>query len=278
MIVDRSKIIRENVAAALREDIGSGDITAQLLPENESISARLICRESARICGTEWVNEVFRQVDDSVSLTWLVSDGDDVAADELLCQITGNARSVLTAERAALNFLQSLSGTATTTREYTALVSDTNTQILDTRKTVPGLRDAQKYAAKIGGAKNHRIGLYDAILIKENHIMAAGSISAALEKAHQIKQDRWVEIEVESLEELDQALTGKPDVIMLDNFSIQDMQQAVAKNNGTCKLEASGNIDKSTLKQVAATGVDYISIGALTKHIRAIDLSLRIDA
>jgi nicotinate-nucleotide pyrophosphorylase (carboxylating) len=267
--------IINTVAFALKEDIGSGDITAQLIPQAQMAKARIITREAATICGIEWVNEVFRQVDSTVSIKWHVSDGDIVAANATLFELSGSARSLLTGERTALNFLQLLSGTATLCQSYADLVAHTQVRLLDTRKTIPGLRTAQKYAVTCGGCHNHRIGLYDAFLIKENHIAACGGIAAAIQAARDIAPLKPVEIEVENLDELSSALNGDADIIMLDNFSLEDMRTAVELTAGKAKLEASGNVDTETLPGTAETGVDYISIGALTKHARAVDLSMR---
>lgn len=266
----------ESVKFALEEDIGSGDITAMLIPEGNSAKARIITREAAVICGVDWVNEVFQQVDSRVELTWHVADGDQVAPDQLLFELSGPARALLTGERTALNFLQLLSGTATVCSEYAALVAHTQVQLLDTRKTIPGLRTAQKYAVTCGGCHNHRIGLYDAFLIKENHIAACGGIAAAVAAAHKIAPGKPVEVETENLDELNQALNAGADIIMLDNFSLDDMRRAVEITSGSAKLEASGNVNNQTLVPIAETGVDYISIGALTKHAKAVDLSMRI--
>jgi nicotinate-nucleotide pyrophosphorylase (carboxylating) len=267
--------ITETVAFALKEDIGSGDITAQLIPVTQTAKARIITRENAVICGTEWVNEVFRQIDSSVTIHWHVADGDAVKPDQLLFELAGSARSLLTGERTALNFLQLLSGTATICKSYADIVAHTQVRLLDTRKTIPGLRTAQKYAVTCGNCHNHRIGLYDAFLIKENHIAACGGIPAAISAAREIAPDKPVEVEVESLAELEIALAGNADIIMLDNFSLADMKSGVALTAGRAKLEASGNVDASTLAGIAETGVDYISIGALTKHAQAVDLSMR---
>ncbi|MBQ0760328.1 MAG: carboxylating nicotinate-nucleotide diphosphorylase [Zhongshania sp.] len=267
--------ITATVRFALAEDIGSGDITAQLIPANHTATARIITRETAVICGVNWVNEVFQQIDNSVTVTWHVADGDSVAADSVLFELTGPARSLLTGERTALNFLQLLSGTATICKHYSDLVAHTNVRLLDTRKTIPGLRTAQKFAVTCGGCHNHRIGLYDAFLIKENHIAACGGIAAAIAAARDIAPLKPVEVEVENLNELDIALKGDADIIMLDNFSLDDMRKGVAITAGRAKLEASGNVSTQTLAAIAETGVDFISIGALTKHAQAIDLSMR---
>jgi nicotinate-nucleotide pyrophosphorylase (carboxylating) len=267
--------ITETVRFALAEDIGSGDITAQLIPANQTATASIITREAAVICGVNWVNEVFQQIDNSVTITWHIADGDHVAANSILFELNGPARSLLTGERTALNFLQLLSGTATLCKQYSDLVSHTKVRLLDTRKTIPGLRTAQKYAVSCGGCHNHRIGLYDAFLIKENHIAACGGIGAAIAAARDIAPLKPVEVEVESLTELEIALNSDADIIMLDNFSLDDMREGVAITSGRAKLEASGNVSTQTLAAIAETGVDFISIGALTKHARAIDLSMR---
>lgn len=265
-----------NVRNALAEDIGTGDITAGLIPLSAVASARVISRETAVICGRYWVDEVFQQVDPRIEVEWLVKEGEQVDADETLFRLQGPARSLLTAERCALNFLQLLSGTATTCKRYADLVQGTGVQLLDTRKTIPGLRLAQKYAVTCGGCHNHRTGLYDALLIKENHITACGSITRAIDAARQQSPGQPVEIEVENLAELEQALAGSADVIMLDNFTLSDLHQAVTLSVGKARLEASGGVTETSVRAIAETGVDYISIGVLTKHCRAIDLSMRI--
>ncbi|MDX1551293.1 MAG: carboxylating nicotinate-nucleotide diphosphorylase [Marinobacter sp.] len=267
----------ETVAQSLREDIGGGDITAKLIPEHRISRGQVITRETAIIAGRAWVEEVFRQVDPRVTLTWAVSDGDEVSPDQLLFTMEGPARSLLTAERAGLNWLQMLSGVATTCAGYAKRVAHTGVQLLDTRKTLPGLRLAQKYAVTCGGCHNHRIGLWDAFLIKENHIAACGSIANAVTEARRIAPGRPVEVETENSDELEQALAAGADVIMLDEFSLDEMRKAVARTAGKAKLEASGGITNDTLVPVAETGVDYISIGALTKDVRAVDLSMRLD-
>lgn len=269
--------IEQQVAVALAEDIGDGDITAALIPQNAPANARVICREAGVICGAAWVDEVFRQIDDKVALSWHVSDGDRVAADTLLFELAGEARSLLTGERAALNFLQLLSGTATRCRNYADLVAGTAVRLLDTRKTIPGLRTAQKYAVTCGGCHNHRMGLFDAFLIKENHIQACGSIAAAVASARQQAPGKPVEVEVESLAELDQALAACVDRVMLDNFAAEDLREAVKRSRGKTELEASGGITGESLTAVAETGVDYVSIGALTKDVIALDLSMRLQ-
>ncbi|POP51063.1 carboxylating nicotinate-nucleotide diphosphorylase [Zhongshania marina] len=267
--------ITETVRFALAEDIGSGDITAQLIPAEHTATARIITRENAVICGVNWVNEVFQQIDNSITVTWHIADGDYVTANSVLFELSGPARALLTGERTALNFLQLLSGTATICKHYSDLVAHTDVRLLDTRKTIPGLRTAQKYAVTCGGCHNHRIGLYDAFLIKENHIAACGGIAAAILAARDIAPLKPVEVEVENLTELDIALEGNADIIMLDNFSLEDMREGVARTAGRAKLEASGNVSTQTLAAIAETGVDFISIGALTKHAQAIDLSMR---
>ena len=268
------------MARALAEDIGSGDVTAALIPADAQARATLITREDMILCGTAWFDEVFRQIEPAVRVTWQGGDGDAMAAEAALCDITGPARAVLTGERCALNFLQTLSGTATTTRKYAVALAGTICQILDTRKTLPGLRLAQKYAVRCGGGVNHRLGLYDRVLIKENHIMAAGSIAAAIRDARNHHAGIDVEVEVESLQEFRLALAEAPDYILLDEFSLEDMRAAVAERSAAgsrARLEASGGVSLEALGKIAATGVDYISIGALTKHLHAIDLSLRFQ-
>ncbi len=271
--------LKETVTRALTEDIGDGDLTAQIISESATATARVISRESAVICGQPWVDEVAGQIDPGLLVSWDVADGDEVQTNDQLFTVSGKARSILTAERTMLNFLQSLSGTATETRRYVDLISDTDARLLDTRKTIPGLRMGQKYAVSVGGALNHRIGLFDAFLIKENHIQATGSIAAAIVRARQINPHVRVEVEVENLDQLAEAVSASPDWIMLDNFSIENLREAHNLCSSTgIKLEASGGIeDMNILKAIAATGVDYISIGALTKHCRAIDLSMRFD-
>lgn len=270
----QNDIIRQ-VQAALGEDIGTGDITAKLIPASQQGRARVITRESCVVCGQPWVNEVMRQVDDRIRIEWKAAEGQVVAGDSLLFTLEGPARSLLTAERSALNFLQLLSGTATVCRQYAEQVAGTGVQLLDTRKTIPGLRTAQKYAVTVGGCHNHRIGLYDAFLIKENHIAACGGIAEAVRQARQQSPGKPVEVEVESLDELAQALDAGCEIIMLDDFTLDDMAEAVRRTGGRAKLEASGGVSDATLKAIAGTGVDYISIGSLTKHCRAIDLSMR---
>lgn len=276
-LADLGTEITENVRSALAEDIGSGDITAQLIPAAQRAQARIITREDAIVCGTAWVDEVFRQLDAGVTVDWNVRDGERAQADQTLFTLEGPARALLSGERSALNFLQLLSGVATRCREYADLVEGTAVQLLDTRKTIPGLRLAQKYAVTCGGCHNHRIGLYDAFLIKENHIAACGGIAQAISAAHRIAPGRPVEIEVEDLNELRQALEAGADIIMLDELSFEDIRTAVALSAGRAKLEASGGIKRDTLRAYAETGVDYISIGSLTKDVKAIDLSMRLS-
>ncbi|WP_224970322.1 carboxylating nicotinate-nucleotide diphosphorylase [Acinetobacter oleivorans] len=270
--------IQINIQQALQEDIGDGDITAMLTPEDEQATATIISREDMVLAGQPWVNALISAYDNTVQVTWLKQEGDLVAANEAFLKLAGSARSLLTVERPALNFIQTLSAVATKTAEYVQHLEGLNTKLLDTRKTLPGLRIAQKYAVAIGGGQNHRLGLFDAFLIKENHIMAAGSIAQAIEKAHQIAPGKPVEVEVETWDELNQALEAGADIVMLDNFSQQQMIDAVKHVAGRCKLEASGNITIENLREVATTGVDYISMGVLTKDVRAVDLSMRFNA
>lgn len=270
--------IQINIQQALQEDIGEGDITALLTPENEQATATIISRENMILAGQPWVNALIQAYDSNIQVTWLKNDGEQVAANEAFLKLAGSARSLLTIERPALNFVQTLSAVATKTAEYVKQLEGLNTKLLDTRKTLPGLRVAQKYAVAVGGGKNHRLGLFDAFLIKENHIMAAGGIAQAIAQAHQIAPTKPVEVEVENWDELDQALEAKADIVMLDNFSQQQMSDAVKHVAGRCKLEASGNITIENLREVATTGVDYISMGVLTKDVKAIDLSMRFNS
>ncbi|EOT8832560.1 carboxylating nicotinate-nucleotide diphosphorylase [Escherichia fergusonii] len=269
------------VAQALREDLGgkvdaNNDITAQLLPENSRSHATVITRENGVFCGKRWVEEVFIQlVGDDVTITWHVDDGDTIKENQPLFELEGPSRVLLTGERTALNFVQTLSGVASKVRQYVDLLAGTNTQLLDTRKTLPGLRSALKYAVLCGGGANHRLGLSDAFLIKENHIIASGSVRQAVEKAFWLHPDVPVEVEVENLEELDEALKAGADIIMLDNFETEQMREAVKRTKGKAQLEVSGNVTEKTLREFAQTGVDFISVGALTKHVRALDLSMR---
>ncbi len=268
-------IVDADVRQALQEDIGTGDLTASLIPEDAIATATIISREAATISGVPWVNAVFEQVDPNIQCNWEIQDGKKVLPDSLLCTLTGNARNLLIGERTALNFLQTLSGTATLVRQYTDIVAGIDVDILDTRKTIPGLRMAQKYAVRCGGGVNHRVGLYDGILIKENHIFAAGSIQAAVQAAHALKTGIPVEVEVENEDELKQALAAKADIILLDNFDVPALKKAVSLTQGKALLEASGGITLETILSIAETGIDRISIGALTKDVRALDLSMR---
>ena len=268
------------VDAALREDIGSGDVSAALVPAGQRVRGSIVTREAAILCGRAWADETFRRLDPQVRLGWHAADGARLAADQVIFEIEGPARAVLTGERTALNFLQLLSGTATATRRLVDAVAGTPCRILDTRKTLPGLRTAQKYAVRCGGGDNHRMGLYDRVLIKENHIAAAGSLTGAIEAARRSAPELTVEVEVESPAELEEALDAKPDIIMLDDFSLAALQAAVKLNQARgrpVKLEASGSVSLETVRAIAATGVDYISVGALTKHVRAVDLSMRLE-
>ncbi|CAD5107958.1 carboxylating nicotinate-nucleotide diphosphorylase [Zestomonas carbonaria] len=276
-LADLSAEIEANVRRALAEDIGSGDITAQLIPAERLAHASVITRETAVVCGSAWVDAVFRQLDPRVAVRWQVRDGERVQSNQVLFTLEGPARALLSGERSALNFLQTLSGVATKCRHYADLVSDTDVKLLDTRKTLPGLRLAQKYAVTCGGCHNHRIGLYDAFLIKENHIAASGGIAQAITAAHKIAPGKPVEVEVESLGELKEALEAGADIVMLDELSLDDMRHAVEITAGRAKLEASGGISESTLRTIAETGVDYISIGGLTKDVKAVDLSMRLS-
>jgi len=267
--------VARTVSTALQEDVGSGDLTAQLIPADRTARATVITREDAVLCGTAWFDEVLRQVDTRVRVTWSARDADLVRADQQLCSLEGPARSLLTGERTALNFLQMLSATATVTRKYVDAVAGTKCRILDTRKTIPGLRVAQKYAVRCGGGTNHRIGLFDAILVKENHIAAAGSIAGAVSEARRLNSKVLLEVEVENLTQLREALDARVDRVLLDNFSLDQMREAVKVTNGRTELEASGNVSLETSRAVAETGVDFISVGGLTKHVRAVDLSMR---
>ena len=268
------------VDAALREDIGSGDVTAALVPAGQRVRGSVVTREEAVLCGRAWAEETFRRLDPQVRLSWHAADGARLGVNQVICEIAGPARAVLTGERTALNFLQLLSGTATATRRFADAVAGTPCRILDTRKTLPGLRTAQKYAVRCGGGDNHRMGLYDRVLIKENHIAAAGSLTGAIEAARRSAPELTVEVEVESQAELEEALDAKPDIVMLDDFSLAALQAAVKLNQARgrpVKLEASGSVSLETVRAIAATGVDYISVGALTKHVRAVDLSMRLE-
>lgn len=270
--------IQINIQQALQEDIGDGDITAMLSPADEQATATIITREDMVLAGQPWVNALIQAFDSSVQITWLKQEGDVVTANEAFLKLAGSARSLLTVERPALNFVQTLSAVATKTASYVKQLDGLHTKLLDTRKTLPGLRIAQKYAVAVGGGQNHRLGLFDAFLIKENHIMAAGGIVQAIAQAHQIAPGKPVEVEVETWDELNQALEAGADIVMLDNFNQQQMIDAVKHVAGRCKLEASGNITIENLREVASTGVDYISMGVLTKDVRAVDLSMRFNA
>lgn len=265
------------VALALAEDIGSGDLTATLIPAAGQATASVTSREHAVLCGRAWFDAVFQQLDSSIHVAWLAADGERIVPDQLLCTLHGAARPLLTGERSALNFLQLLSGTATLARRYADAVAGSGATILDTRKTLPGLRLAQKYAVRCGGCRNHRLGLFDAILIKENHILAAGSIAQAIRNARAQHPQFKLEVEVENLAELEEALGAGPDIVLLDNFDVEQLTAAVQLTNGRAKLEASGNVNLETVRAIAETGVDYISIGGLTKDVRAVDLSMRFQ-
>lgn len=268
-------LISSHVKLALEEDIGQQDLTADLIPLTTMATATILNREPATLCGQAWANEVFQQVDANIAIKWHFNDGDALPTDSIICTLTGAARSLLTGERTAMNYLQTLSATSTLCQRYAQAVHGIDVQVLDTRKTIPGYRLAQKYAVRCGGCYNHRVGLYDGILIKENHINAAGSVGAAIALAHQLHPGIDVEVEVEDFTEMEQALAGKADIILLDNFDIDALMQAVIINQGQAKLEASGNVNLETVRAIAVTGVDRISVGALTKDIKAIDLSMR---
>jgi len=275
-----SNVIARQVAAALAEDLGAGDVTAALVPASQQVRAQIIAREPAVLCGTDWADATFKQLDSSIRLDWQAHDGDALVADRAVVKLSGLARPILTGERTALNFLQTLSATATAARRYVDAVAGTGCRILDTRKTLPGMRLAQKYAARCGGAQNHRLGLYDMVLLKENHIIAAGSIGGAIAMARRTSPGVPVEVEVESLGEFDQALDAGADIIMLDELSLDDMREAVKRNRAhgsKTKLEASGGVTLATVREIALTGVDYISIGGITKHVQAVDLSMRFE-
>ena len=273
--MELQEYINEDVRLALAEDIGADDISAMLIDESEQLIMKLLVREDAVLCGIAWFDAAFTQCDSKIRLEWTARDGDRVSADSILCQISGPARAMLSAERTALNFLQTLSGTATTTNHYASRIQHTGCRILDTRKTIPHLRRAQKYAVKCGGGINHRFGLYDAYLIKENHLAASGGIKAAVDRGRELNPRYLLEVEVENLDQLQQAIDAKVDRALLDNFSVDQLRQAVDLNDKAIQLEASGNITGESLLEIAETGVDFISIGALTKHLRAIDFSLR---
>lgn len=270
-------VIERDVRLALDEDIGSGDVTADLLPAEAHARARVITREAAVLCGRDWFDACFRQLDAAMRIEWQAADGERVAPGALLCRLEGSARALVTGERTALNFLQTLSATATTTAAYVDAARGSRTTVLDTRKTLPGLRAAQKYAVRVGGGSNHRHGLHDAVLIKENHIAATGSITAAVQRARALHPDVLIETEVENFVELREALAAGADRIMLDEFELDDLAQAVAEVGGRVPLEVSGSVALDRIRAIADTGVDYVSIGALTKHVHAIDLSMRIE-
>ena len=267
-------MIQQQVRLALEEDIGSGDITAELIPANKHVSGFIVCRESAILCGQTWFEEVFRQLDQQIEIHWSFSDRDRLNAGDRICSIRGHARPILSGERTALNFLQTLSGVATTTADYVKQLADSNCKLLDTRKTIPGLRLAEKYAVRCGGGVNHRMGLFDAYLIKENHIAAAGGIAAAIQTARENQPRAWIEVEVETLHELQQAIDAGAERILLDNMDTETLQKAVVLTQRQAELEASGGIDLSSLQGIAATGVDFISTGAITKHLQATDFSM----
>ncbi len=274
---DALQTIKQTVCAALKEDIASGDVTASLFNIDQTHNAKLICREEAILCGQQWFMECFQQLDPNIEITWQANDGEHIEKDSTICTLYGPAQSILSGERTAINFMQTLSGTATTTHMYVERISGTGAKLLDTRKTIPGMRYAQKYAVKCGGGMNHRMGLYDAILIKENHIAAAGSINQAVSKAKQKYPNLKLEVEVETIQQLKEAIKTQADTILLDNFSLSELETAVSVNEDSKKLEASGNISLENIREIAKTGVDYISIGAITKHIKAIDFSMRFE-
>jgi len=271
------KIIDEDVRRFLAEDVGSGDLTALVIPEEKSAKATVVTREAMLVCGQAWVDAVFKKLDPDVEIDWQYKEGQQAFSGDVLCYLSGSARALLTGERAALNMLQTLSATASLASQFAKALEGTSTVVLDTRKTIPGLRLAQKYAVRCGGAMNHRVGLYDGILIKENHIMAAGSIKNAVAAARVVSNTVEVEVEVENIAEVKQALDAKADILLLDNFSLEQLKEAVALNKGVAKLEASGNVNLSTIRDIAKTGVDFISVGALTKNIQAVDLSMRVS-
>lgn len=267
--------VRQDVSIALAEDIGSGDVSARLIDAARELKTRVICREQAVLCGQAWFDETFAQLDERIEIQWFIADGENMSPGQTVCNLSGPARALLTGERTALNFLQTLSGCATRSRQYCEAVAGTDAVILDTRKTIPGLRRAQKYAVRCGGASNHRTGLFDAFLIKENHIAAAGSISSAVNKAASLRPDLMLEVEVETLEQLDEAVTSGARRALLDNFSLDRLREAVARHGDNIELEASGGVNLESVRDIALTGVDYISTGDLTKHVRAVDFSMR---
>ncbi|ORU92966.1 MAG: nicotinate-nucleotide diphosphorylase [Cycloclasticus sp. symbiont of Poecilosclerida sp. N] len=272
-----SKIIDADIQRFLAEDVGNGDLTALVIAEEKLAKATIITREDTLVCGQAWVDAVFKKLDAGISINWQLKEGEQAFAGDVLCHLSGSARGLLTGERVALNILQTLSATASLANQYAKAVEGTNATVLDTRKTIPGLRLAQKYAVHCGGASNHRTGLYDGILIKENHIMAAGSIAQAITSARKASATVPVEVEVENMDEVAQALEAKADILLIDNFTLKQLEQAVAFNKGVAKLEASGNVTLSTIRDIAETGVDFISIGALTKNVQAVDLSMRVS-
>ena len=271
-----AKTIQDDVARFLQEDVGTGDLTARIIPEQQTAKATVITREATLVCGQAWFDAVFKTLDPAITIEWQQAEGERAFSGEVLCYLSGSARALLTGERAALNVLQTLSATASLAHQFAKAVEGTQAVVLDTRKTIPGLRWAQKYAVRCGGASNHRVGLFDSILIKENHIMAAGSIAQAVSAARQVSSDVAVEVEVETLDEVVQALDAQADILLLDNFNLDQLTQAVALNKGRAKLEASGNVDLSSIREIAKIGVDFISVGALTKNIQAVDLSMRV--
>lgn len=274
---DALKAINQSVSQALKEDIGDGDVTAASFTNNEIATAIVICREEAVLCGQIWFELTFHQLDADITIEWMFADSDLIQADDEVCKLKGNAQAILSGERTALNFLQTLSGTASKTKTYVDRIAGTEAKILDTRKTLPGMRYAQKYAVRCGGGENHRMGLYDAILIKENHIATSGSVSNAVQTAKKLYPTLKLEVEVENEVQLKEALASEADVILLDNFSLSELEAAVLITDGKKKLEASGNMTLENIREVAKTGVDYISIGAITKHVRAIDFSMRFE-
>ncbi len=272
-----TNIIDEDVRRFLAEDVGQGDLTALVIPEEKLAKATIVTREATLVCGQAWVNAVFKKLDADIVIDWQFEEGEQAFSGDVLCYLSGSARALLTGERAALNMLQTLSATASLANQYAKALEGTDSVVLDTRKTIPGLRLAQKYAVRCGGGTNHRVGLYDGILIKENHIMASGSIAKAVAAARQISTTVEVEVEVENLDEVKQALDAKADILLLDNFNLEQLKEAVELNRGVAKLEASGNVSLSTIRDIAKTGVDFISVGALTKNIQAVDLSMRVN-
>ena len=272
-----TNIIDDDVRRFLAEDVGQGDLTALVIPEEKLAKATIVTREATLVCGQAWVNAVFKKLDADIVIDWQFEEGEQAFSGDVLCYLSGSARALLTGERAALNMLQTLSATASLANQFAKALEGTDSVVLDTRKTIPGLRLAQKYAVRCGGGTNHRVGLYDGILIKENHIMASGSIEKAVAAARQISTTVEVEVEVENLDEVKQALDAQADILLLDNFTLEQLKEAVELNRGVAKLEASGNVSLSTIRDIAKTGVDFISVGALTKNIQAVDLSMRVN-